>query len=209
MVGIFFLKLHFTNLKMTEAGRNTHFSHTLNLKRKPGSTLNPCAYVAQKCVEMTRSQSLSLHRDTKKKKKTRKKKKSLRSFEAEELTFASGFPHRKESVWNLIHKHYSPGSPAFPSPAGKRAFLLSHFGGTFSTIQSSISKFNERADWDLVPAMFHQTHLSSAIADLSVKQPRVKSTLPRFPLLSVAMWPLNEDIDTWDKYDLQCINGST
>lgn len=74
------------------------------------------------------------------------------------------------SVWNLIHKHYSPGSPVFPSPAEKDGLFFWATLGNFSTTQSSFSRFNKRADWDLAPAMFHQTHLSSAIAGLSVSQ---------------------------------------
>lgn len=86
---------------------------------------------------------------------------------------------REGSVWNLIHKHYSPDSPVFPLPEEKKSeFFFWATLGNFSTTQSSFRRFNTRADWDLAPAMFHQTHLSSAIAG-----PSVSHTAPREQLL--------------------------
>lgn len=62
-------------------------------KRMLSNTFGSDLHIYPPCAEMMQSQTLSLHHDTQK--KTRQEE-IPQILEAEEHTFTSGFPHRKE-----------------------------------------------------------------------------------------------------------------
>lgn len=169
-----------------------HFAKLIRCKRKPSNTFGSnlqCIFSSDILRVLRWCRAKLCHSITTPRGKYLKKKKEGRNLSdpgGRRTYLYIWIFSLEESVWNLIHKHYPHDSPVFPSPEEKAGSSSEPLCGNFSTTQSSFCKFNKRADWDLAPAMFHQTYLSSAIAGLSVSQTPTHrpGTFLRFPLLS-------------------------
>lgn len=87
------------------------------------------------------------------------------------------------SVWNLIHKHYSPGSPVFPSPAEKTGSSSEPLWGTFPQHSPpSVGSIRGLTGIWLLPCFIKHTCLQPSQVCLSVKQLLINNAFLRFPL---------------------------